>query len=1427
MKIRKFGHYLNFLKQQYQFKGEHHFLPCLTCLFLFLVLSSQVYPQNGAGSISGRVTDEFGAPIAEVTVRASIIEPHRRKDAVTDQDGYYKIEGLESENYLLRTMNDLGYVDEYYDNATNRQAASWVKINESTAVIDIDFQLGRGGFISGKVTDAESDSVQPNIVIHFINMEFNEMHGIAITDSAGEYISPALAPGEYVIKAFGVNAGFLPVFWPNEINKKDAARVAVVRDEVNPDKDFQLERGGTITGRIFETGTQTGVDSVWVVVLDSSQAWASQAWSENGGYYSAGGLRTGNYKVWIYEVDPWQYRAEYYDDASNFAHATWVPVELRNTTDGIDIYLDKVTTAIINNEIIEIAVTDKFPGTNLTVGTTGGLETREDDFQSLLNGHPRPIMSYTTFKIDKINYRFSSNQGIAVAPPRAAANGKSISRVWEIEGVEITQIAKIIPSDWASRRRDDTAMLEYVIINKDNADHLVGTRVLFDTKLGETDGAPIDIPYYGASNFEREFTEDNMPPWWTAKNIVDDKIIFSAQGTLKDYGATPPDRFVIARYSNIMPSPWDYDINEAEEYISDSAVAMWWEPQLMAPGDTLRVVTYYGLGEDTPDLEAPEVVNLNPKKNQNEVHPNTPVRFTIEDKKSGVDTTGIEIQINGEEADWETQGSLRELIFLCYPKQPFTFNQTEIVSIKNVRDNAPVPNVMEDVSYEFHTMQDNQPPQVIQVDPPDSAENIAVSRDIRIQLRDRPAGIDTTSLVFIVENDTIKPELSGDIFDLILSYTPVDSFPYSSQIDFSIRVSDLTNIPNELDSSFYFVTRPPVIPDSLAPVIHSLIPAPGDTIFNPRPRIEAQITDDYSGINQESIYLKVNSARVQPVLECSSKYCRVTYVPERRFNPGETIFIDLSVEDLARIPNQSDTSWYFTLFADTEPPLISDCYPAPGAKNIPLTAEIKFSLRDLWSGVDSNSVKLLVDNVPQAFNIAGDSTVYNFSYRPFQPWNFNQTVAVKIFAQDLASPPNVMNTVQWQFTTTAYLDTISPYTTGHLPAKNGLNVLPELPVTLHIKDDQIGVDSASIVMHINEQPVVPKISGGLRDYFIEADPKKSFDYNQTNIVSLNVKDLMGNPYSEIYHFATIIDTTAPFITDLQPAPNEMNVSTRVKPSFVVRDLVSGVNSNSLIVTLNSAPAVIRKIHQADGSYLVSYQAATQFKNGEQVKVTIQAADLAGNIMPEMTFEFQLIKNLPDLQVISLKSEPAGNLKMNVPFKIIASIKAVHEKVEKPFYFTFYQYSEILCDTLLQGLAVDSTIEISQVCQYPLGTYQFKAVVDSRDEIDEDREMNNIAELFLEVNEGDGQVRPNPFTPNGDGYNDEVQFNFTQLLLNAPQLKIFDFYGKNIRTILPEGNGVFRWNGLDAAGNQLSPGVYLYLLSDRKKSISKGYVVLAR
>ncbi|MDP3024572.1 MAG: lamin tail domain-containing protein [candidate division Zixibacteria bacterium] len=86
------------------------------------------------------------------------------------------------------------------------------------------------------------------------------------------------------------------------------------------------------------------------------------------------------------------------------------------------------------------------------------------------------------------------------------------------------------------------------------------------------------------------------------------------------------------------------------------------------------------------------------------------------------------------------------------------------------------------------------------------------------------------------------------------------------------------------------------------------------------------------------------------------------------------------------------------------------------------------------------------------------------------------------------------------------------------------------------------------------------------------------------------------------------------------------------------------------------------------------------------------------------------------------------------------------------------------------------------------------------------------------------INPNPFSPDGDGFEDQTGISFDIPFKSELTLKIYDVRGRQVRTLMdksPQVSGEIVWDGKDNNGNIVRVGIYiLYLKTSGSSNLSK-------
>lgn len=246
----------------------------------------------------------------------------------------------------------------------------------------------------------------------------------------------------------------------------------------------------------------------------------------------------------------------------------------------------------IRNDFIEAYINSEG---HYTMGTTGGDPDRaSDNNKLLLFGHPGSTTTETLIKIDEEEtYFYSTNTVFNLERTQAISTAT-------IHDVEVKQIITLETNTYTGNA--DVASIKYIMTNNSSQAKQIGGRIMLDTMLGNNDGAPFRVPGIGNVTSEIELSGNEIPEYWQAfDNLTTPNVI--STGNFYRTAAEKPDKVQFAYWGDIYGSSWNYTVSN-QSVTGDSAVASYYNPRTVLPGQSRTIVTYYGISDfSSSDVE--------------------------------------------------------------------------------------------------------------------------------------------------------------------------------------------------------------------------------------------------------------------------------------------------------------------------------------------------------------------------------------------------------------------------------------------------------------------------------------------------------------------------------------------------------------------------------------------------------------------------------------------------------------------------------------------------------------------------------------------------------------------------------------------------------------------------------------------------------
>ena len=298
-----------------------------------------------AGTISGRVTSEYGDPLAGLWVDACEYDNQSYcGGAETDDDGYYSIL-LPPGEYWVQVWVEQDWIGQVYDVDPQDGVPDRVAVIVGEDTAGIDFELLAAGTISGRVTSEYGDPLA-GLWVDACEYDNQSYCGSAETDDDG-YYSILLPPGEYWVQIFPETDWIGKVY---DVGPQDGEpdRVAVIVGEDTAGIDFELLAAGVISGTVTTVdveGNTVPVTELWVDACHESvslEMWGNSplcngAQTDQDGFYTIPRLLPGNYRVVTWGND--DLSLQFYDGVLNYYEANLVTVEPGQIREGVDFSL--------------------------------------------------------------------------------------------------------------------------------------------------------------------------------------------------------------------------------------------------------------------------------------------------------------------------------------------------------------------------------------------------------------------------------------------------------------------------------------------------------------------------------------------------------------------------------------------------------------------------------------------------------------------------------------------------------------------------------------------------------------------------------------------------------------------------------------------------------------------------------------------------------------------------------------------------------------------------------------------------------------------------------------------------------------------------------------------------------------------------------
>ncbi|MBF0451317.1 MAG: tandem-95 repeat protein [Candidatus Magnetomorum sp.] len=258
--------------------------------------------------ISGQITDSNGLGLGNIWVNAWSIGLETGNGALSDENGHYTIMGL-------RSVAEADALEKGYDVTIQTNGFFAYPNRLAVPSMDINFQLSRTAWISGKITDETGIAVNQACIHVWSESDATRTVYTSCADSNGNYTVTDLPfLSDYRVSV--ISSDYPDHYFENTRDLKNA-RYVDITDGPLPSVNVVLSFGGNIGGQVYiDSMDQTAPSGLWVNVWSPSAGISRQVQTNDAGAFHINGLDESihDYYVMIQDSD---YLPAFYSESSD------------------------------------------------------------------------------------------------------------------------------------------------------------------------------------------------------------------------------------------------------------------------------------------------------------------------------------------------------------------------------------------------------------------------------------------------------------------------------------------------------------------------------------------------------------------------------------------------------------------------------------------------------------------------------------------------------------------------------------------------------------------------------------------------------------------------------------------------------------------------------------------------------------------------------------------------------------------------------------------------------------------------------------------------------------------------------------------------------------------------------------------------------